>query len=241
MISFLWRGRHARKLLFEHIPKCGGTSTRKYLERHYAKGATYTVYAHGEDEQRAFKGMQAPQRHGYDLIIGHGAHRLLDHAAADLVTATVLRRPVERIISHYFHAVEKPDHYLHEPVTSRGLSLADYAASGLSDELRNDMVCRFLGIGPDEAEQNPQRSVNAAWDLLRQRYQIVGVVERLDPAMEAIRAAAGLNGIWSGERRNSAKGRRPAGAISDADRRVIEEHNALDMELYRRVAEIAPR
>ena len=54
-------------------------------------------------------------------------------------------------------------------------------------------------------------------------------------------AAAGLNGTGSGEQRNSAKGRRPAGTISDADRSVIEEHNALDMELSRRVAEIAPR
>lgn len=240
MTPFFQSGPRPGKLLFEHVPKCGGTATRVFLERQYARRSIYSVYDRRPGERETFKALPESQRHAYDLIIGHGAHDLLDWCAPDIVAATVLRQPVDRIVSHYYYVQERPEHYLHEAVVSRKLSLREYAASNLSIELRNNMVCRFLGIGPDDAERDPARSVDAAWEMLRSRYRVVGVVERLGPAMNAIREAVGLVGAWSGERTNRTKNRRPLEALSSEDRRVIEEHNALDVELYRRVAEVAP-
>lgn len=240
MIPFFRSGQHPRPLLFEHVPKCGGSAIHEYLRRHYAPRQIYEVYDRRPREREAFRSMPEPQRHAYGLVIGHGVHELLESCRPDIVAATVLRKPVDRIVSHYYYVRERPEHYLHEAVVGRDLSLGEYAASNLSIELRNNMVCRFLGVGPDEAERDPQRSVDTAWETLRARYSVVGVVERLTPAMNMIRQTLGLRRVWSGERKNRTRNRPPIEEVSAEDRRVIEAHNALDMELYRRVAEIAP-
>lgn len=240
MILWFRSGPRPRPLLFEHVPKCGGTAIRTYLERHYARPQIYDVYERRPREREVFRSLPEAQRHAYGLVIGHGIHGLLDWCRPDIVAATVLRKPVERIVSHYYYVRERPEHYLHEAVVGRNLSLGEYAASNLSIELRNNMVCRFLGVEPDEAERDPQRSVDTAWDILRSRYRVVGVVERLSPAMHAIREAVGLGRVWSGERTNRTRNRAPIEGVSVEDRRVIEAHNALDIELYQRVAEVAP-
>ncbi|NBT13432.1 MAG: hypothetical protein EBS56_07610 [Planctomycetia bacterium] len=241
MITFLRPRSRARKLLFEHIPKCGGTATRGYFERHYAGSRTYQVYGRRPEECAGFKRLPVARRHAYDLVIGHGAHELLDWTAPGTIAATVLREPVDRILSHYYYVREKPEHYLHAAVAGGDLSPGAYVAAGLSDELRNHMVCRFLGVRPEAAERDPARAVEGAWDVLNHRYRIVGIAERLDAAMDAIRTAVGFDGRFSGERTNCTRSRRPATQLSAEDRRLIEQHNALDIELYRRVAAAAPR
>jgi hypothetical protein len=158
-----------------------------------------------------------------------------------MVAVTILREPVARIVSHYYFVKATPGHYLHDRVMREQMTLRDYAASDISTELRNDMVCRFLGVTPDEAEADPEGSVDAAWDVLQSRYDVVGVLERLAPAMEAIRVAAGLSNRWKDRRINRTKGRMPIEKVTAEDRRVIEAHNALDIELYRRVEAAAPR
>lgn len=240
MISFFRPRTGARKLLFEHVPKCGGTAVRGYLEHHYRGSRTYRVYGWRPGECETFKRLSERRRHAYDLIIGHGVHELLDWTAPETVAATVLREPVDRIVSHYYYVREKPEHYLHAAVATGNLSPGAYVAAGLSDELRNHMVCRFLGVRPEVAERDPTRAVEGAWNVLQTRYRIVGIAERLDAAMEAIRTAVGFDGRFSGERVNGTRNRRPTTILSPEDRRLIEEHNALDIELYRRVAEIAP-
>jgi hypothetical protein len=236
-----WRGgSRVRKLLFEHVPKCAGTAAMKYLERQYARRRTYTVYDRRPNECETFQRMPADERHRYDLVIGHGAHRLLDWCAPDAVTATVLRQPVDRIVSHYYYVLEQHDHHLHDTVVGRKMSLRDYVESGVSDELRNYMTCRFLGVSPTEAERDPGRSVDRAWEILQSRYRVVGVVERLPPAMEAIRTAIGATAAWTNTRTNTTVGRRPIDSIAAEDRRAIADRNALDVELYRRAAEAAP-
>ena len=241
LLNLLQRSTHARKLLFEHVPKCGGTSMSDYFRRHYVVSATFDRYGARPHEQEEFLALPETARHSYEFVLGHGVHPLLDHCDPGMVAVTMLREPVARIVSHYYFVKATPGHYLHDRVMREQMSLREYAASGISNELRNDMVCRFLGVTPDEAEADPEGSVDAAWNVLQERYDVVGVLERLAPAMEAIRAAAGLSDRWKDRRINRTKGRVPIEKVSAEDRRVIEAHNALDIELYRRVEAVAPK
>jgi hypothetical protein len=223
------------------VPKCGGTSMSDYFRRHYVVSATFDRYGARPYEQEQFLALPEPERHAYEFVLGHGVHPLLDHCDPGIVAVTILREPVARIVSHYYFVKATPGHYLHRRVMASGMTLRDYAASGISNELRNDMVCRFLGVTPEEAEADPEGAVDAAWDVLQDRYDVVGVLERLGPAMEAIRVAAGLSSRWSDVRINRTKGKVPIEKITAEDRCVIEEHNALDIELYRRVEAVAPK
>lgn len=241
LLNLLQRSTHARKLLFEHVPKCGGSSMSDYFRRHYVVSATFDRYGARPHEQEEFLALPEPRRHAYEFVLGHGVHPLLEHCDPGIVAVTILREPVARIVSHYYFVKATPGHYLHGRMMADKMTLRDYAASGISNELRNDMVCRFLGVTPEEAEADPEGAVDAAWGVLQDRYDVVGVLERLAPAMEAIRAAAGLSSRWSDVRINRTKGKVPIEKITAEDRCVIEDHNALDIELYRRVEAVAPR
>jgi hypothetical protein len=241
LLNLLQRPTHASKLFFEHVPKCGGSSMSDYFRRHYPARLTYEIYGRRPDEQQAFIELPEPVRHAYEFILGHGVRPLLDHCDPGMVAVTIVREPVARIVSHYYFVKATPGHYLHKHVMAEQMTLRDYAASEISTELRNDMVRRFLGTSAGMVEQSPQQAVETAWAELQQRYRVVGVLERLAPAMEGIRAAAGLSDRWKDRRINRTKGKVPIEKVSAEDRRVIEAHNALDIELYRRVEAVAPR
>ena len=91
------------KILFDHLPKCGGSSLNKYLEMHYPRRRTFSIDGyHPEVSVEKFKNLSKKNRHGYDLVKGHLAHELLDYVHPECLKVTVLREPVDRIISHYY-------------------------------------------------------------------------------------------------------------------------------------------
>ena len=199
------------------------------------------MYRHGSKECDTFKKMPEPRRHAYDLVIGHSAHHLVDFCSTEAVVATILRNPVERIISHYYYVLEQPTNYLHSEVVRRRMTLHDYVREAISDELRNYVTCCFSGMTPDEASRDPVGAVETAWATLRDRYHIVGVVEQLQPAIDALRMATGIHQPWPNRQYNITASRPLTDRVSAQDRQAISEQNALDMALYLRVAEKAPR
>jgi hypothetical protein len=185
--------------------------------------------------------MPEQRRYAYDLVIGHSANHLVDFCSPEAIIATILRNPVERIISHYYYVLEQPTNYLHSEVISRRMTLRDYVCAAISDEMRNYVTCSFSGMTSDEASRDPVGAVETAWATLRSRYHVVGIVERLQPAIDALRMATGIRQPWPNKQYNTTVSRPLADSISALDRQAIREHNALDMELYLRVAEYAPR
>ena len=76
-----------RKILFDHLPKCGGSSLNVYLEAHYPKRKTFST--NGLNPTASvddFKNLSQRKRHGYDLVKGHLAHNLLEYAHPECLT-----------------------------------------------------------------------------------------------------------------------------------------------------------
>lgn len=231
-----------KKILFEHVPKCGGTSIVNYLVSHYGNDQVY--YIRG-DRARAyidhFKRLTGQERNKYRLIFGHGAHHLLECVAESWIKLTVLRNPVQRIISHYHYVLRTPDHYLYQKVTSEGLTLKAYATRGLSGELRNNLVCRFTGLAAEDAERHPEDSVERAIQTLREKYDVVGVLAHLEAAMDLLKEKAGFTKAFGSRKLNSTRYQVPLASIPESTKSAIAEVNSLDMRLYERVLSIAPK
>lgn len=228
-----------RKLFFDHVPKCAGTSIRRFLQRLFSQRRTYGVYSGIESRCRAFKSMPESLRHQFDLVIGHGVHTLVDYVAAEAVTATVLRQPVDRIISHYHYVLREQTHYLHERVVRGQMSLRDYVESGLSDELYNFMTCHYLGVSPAEAEQDGVLSAERALEIVRTRYRVIGILERLPHFMTALCNEIGTDTRWDNTRLNVTASRPKTDSIAPEDYEMIAARNSLDMHFYKRITEIA--
>lgn len=225
-------GKFASPLLFEHIPKCGGTTVNDFLAKQYLTSERFEIDGMNVDSSHEeWRQLGPAQRAPYRLLVGHGAHKLRNLFADDAKRLTILREPVDRIISHFHFARTSPNHYLFEAINQQKLSLAEYAVSDLSPEITNNYIRRFTGISAEESQRAPKDSAEQAFDLLLSEYSVIGFTENLDDAMTAIAEACQFPfADWKPQRRNSNK-LRPRD-IDHATIEIIRERNAADVFLY---------
>ena len=224
-------------LIFLHIPKVGGMTLYKILERQYSRAQTLTF--DGSDSQRMrFKRFPPAQRMRYRLIRGHlyfGLHRLIPGAS---VYVTFLRNPVERVHSFYHYALSKPDHYLYDILKTECLDPKAPVIQEMTLELCNEQTRLLAG---DEWE-DPQRPVTRAalkraQANLRTHFRVVGLTEAFDASVLLLHQAFGWQVPFYGKE-NVTKNK-PDSTFLDAEtRRLIEETNSFDLELYEYAREL---
>lgn len=229
-------GRGSKPLLFEHVPKSAGTTVIQYLRRHYPARRIFTIDGMRPDASHdEFRSMEAPKRYSYDLVYGHGAHKLMGLVRPDMIRATILRNPVDRLVSHYFFVKASPAHYLHEAVMTKRMSLTDYVQSDLSAELRNNLVRRFSGIPWQEADRDPDAAVETTLQILLNNYQIVGFTEDLDKSMQEFARVLQFGSSWQGKSHNITRNKPRLAEISKEDLDLVRRFNALDVEVYQQI------
>jgi hypothetical protein len=221
------------KVLLEHVPKCGGTTVTNYLKSQYAHQRIFSIDGSNPSKSiELFMSLPEKRRHLYDLVHGHGANRLRQYIHQKSLAVTILRDPVERIISHYYYVCRSPKHYLFNEVTVNKMSLIDYATSSLSGELRNNYVCRFLQISAEEAESTPDESINSAYSILRDKYAVVGIMDNIDSAMKILASKASFRDEYKDKKLNVTIDRPKQTEIEQSTLDAIAEVNQLDVRLY---------
>jgi hypothetical protein len=163
------------------------------------------------------------------LIEGHtifGIHRWVPRPA---VYATFLRHPVARTFSGYAYIRRRPRHPLYS--LSHSLSLGEFLRSGAALQLDNgqtraiagDTTTPFGECGPDLLEQ-AKRNID-------RHFAVVGLTERFDESLLLLQRAFGWRDVRY-VRANVSRRARTSHRADPAVRRVIEEYNQLDLELY---------
>jgi Galactose-3-O-sulfotransferase len=218
-------------VIFLHIPKVGGMTLYKILERHYSRAQTLTF--DGSDGQKTrFERLPVAERGRYRLIRGHlyfGLHRLVPDTS---VYITFLRNPVERVHSFYYYARSKPDHYLYDALTKECFEPKGPLAQDATLELCNEQTRLLAG---DEWE-DPQRPITRAalkraQANLRTHFRVVGLTEEFDASVLLLHQTFGWQLPFYGKE-NVTKNK-PDSTFLDAEtRRLIEETNSFDLELY---------
>jgi hypothetical protein len=240
-------GRDARPLLaFVHIPKTAGGTVTNMLARAYSKSGVNAAgnYMTGP-EQAARKvtrrpgGWEAWQRKGGRVTIGHVPYRVFrEHLPLDTVYMTFLREPVDRVLSHYYRHIHRPDLQpanrvqARERRRERAASLEEALVETRLPQVRN-LATRFLCGYPTRDEDLAASALENAKANLR-NFWFVGIQERFEESLVLLQRMLGLDLVPYLNRHVSVEGRRPAvHEITDAQRALIEEHNSLDVELYR--------
>jgi Galactose-3-O-sulfotransferase len=218
-------------LIFLHIPKTGGSTISKILEQQYSKVETLTL----DDRERQIaqlKALPAAQRGQYRLIQGHlffGLHRFIPRASTYI---TFLRRPVDRVLSFYYYARSTPDHYLYPLLATERLDLKTLLARELTLELCNEQTRLLAG---DEWE-DPQRVVTRAaleraQANLRSHFRVVGLLEEFDASLLLLHRAFGWH-LPFYVKENVTKEKPDNTTLDVETRRLVEDANGLDLELY---------
>jgi hypothetical protein len=224
-----WVLPRPQRILFEHIPKCGGSTVFTWLKSQFPDRFIYGIKGYSPTESRAdFISLSDRQRHGYFLVFGHSAHKLLGHSHPESNPITLFRDPLEKVVSLYYHAKQDKNHYLHESACK--MEALDFILSEISPELHNNFVYRFTGIPHSTSNQNPEEAVSKTIDALR-KYRFITTVDFLDEAMPHAQT------LFSFPKKypcGSCVGRRnrPREILSEEIRNKMESVNIADCMLY---------
>ncbi|MBD8873274.1 sulfotransferase family 2 domain-containing protein [Rhodanobacter sp. DHB23] len=235
---------------FIHIPKSAGTSLRAAM---VASGAGNVrlkpIYDRADHEQL----LQRPPRLPCDaLLFGHfsfGLHRVIADDSPEYTT--VLRNPVERVISLYHHHHRFPSSPYHSLLNERRYTLSDFVLSGLTPETNNEVV-RNLSASYGRIPLLCDRLANTWWRATRgvgtrqidERFRLrralgnverffvhVGCIPKLQETVCFLEEWTGLPpGTLKPPRENVFLGEREE--VGPSTLQVLENANELDLELY---------
>jgi hypothetical protein len=227
---------HERDLIFIHIPKAAGTTLHEVIARQFPRDAVFTIDgAKVRECINEFKNLPEEERRTIRCLKGHmpfGLHRYLSRPV-DYIT--LVRHPVDRVISHYYYVLRQPDHYLHHEVTSRRMSLREYVSSGVSPELSNGQTRLISGV-PELDSVTGGVAVSAdvletAKANLQDHFAAVGLSDRFDESLVLFKRLLGWGNICY-VRRNVTRDRPSKEEIPGETIRVIERFNEFDLQLY---------
>lgn len=239
--------RQNRTLLFVHVPKTAGTTLRVVVQQQYLGQGLFVISHDIQKERRRLAALDEQEKRGLRAVYGHMVWGWHEHLLPGQPHAyiTMLRDPIERVLSLYAHARLK-EHYL-GPAVGR-MNLVQFLQSGVTMTPDNGMVRQLCGR--DEFLQKPWRDMSiphgdvtradleAAKAHLRQ-CAVVGVSEQFDAFIETMRQRfAWRVGSWQNENVTRWE-RRSRASLDRREMAAIEEATALDRELYDLALELA--
>jgi len=233
------------QLFLLHIPKTAGTTLGSLLSFHYGdryqrvdmSGVHVAVTAEGLAASRhGADGTSEPFDRfelspGVEAASGHVPVGLLDLVPPAERHVTILRDPVERTLSQYYHLVGRRAAWRHEwlPAPTPDLRLTDAIGerSYIPDNLQTRMLCGLASV----EEPLPADAVERATSALRDRFTYVGTTERFDELVALLNLDLGWPAVVGDRARVNAT--RPRGhEVPVEEIRLAEEANALDRRVY---------
>ncbi|WP_078430404.1 sulfotransferase family 2 domain-containing protein [Alkalihalobacterium alkalinitrilicum] len=219
------RNQIAEVLIHLHMPKTAGTTLRTIIKQNVDSSKSYELYRYGNQLSKILSNLNQKD---IKCIQGHfpyGIHELLDQKA---IYITMLRNPVERVISEYYFIKSIPRHELHQQV--KKMTLTEY-----QQELRNCNLQTRLLSGKVTKEVLSQEDIQQAKVNIKKHFKIVGITELFNESIFLMQKEFGWMNIFY-KKYNITRGKPTNIADSTLDK--ISKNNVLDIELYNYAREI---
>ena len=217
-------------LAFVHIPKTAGTTVSYVMWRQFPRGEAIDIDGSTvEEANRRWNAMAPEQRARVRCIRGHLPFAPELFAPRATRFFTILRDPVQRVVSEYYYNLTGPKRMLYAPLDRDRMTLDQFVRSELSVQVHNGQTRMLAGAKTDVT---PRELLDLAIANLHRHMAVVGITECLDGTLLLCRAVLGWRYVIY--RSVNLTPRRPAlEAISPATLSTIEQANTLDRELYR--------
>jgi hypothetical protein len=217
-------------VVFLHLRKTAGSTVRFVARRQYRRGELITFDAPPAvgGANRMWNDLPAERRTQIKCVQGHFPFAPNLFAPRTISCLTILRDPVQRVVSFYFFNLHNPETRFHAAINRNRLTLEQFVQSEQFAEIHNLQTRMLAGAN---ADSGPSEMLDTAIANLRERFAVVGVSERLDETLLLCRAKFGWRRLVY--RRINVTHRRPQlNAISAETIAAIERANTLDRTLY---------
>jgi hypothetical protein len=244
-------------MIFMHIPKTAGLTLRDIIRRQYPPDeiylphyppehrVNYVRYLRGEAPRpdplpggpnhrflELLRALPAGRRDQLRVVMGHIWFGIHEPLRQPFTYMTVLRDPVDRILSLYHHRATRHD---------LGMTLEEFLRAGRDLQLDNNQV-RHLAATPDadiRFEPATPEMYDRAIENLDRHFSVVGLTERFDLTLLAAAKAFGWSrlGYLS---QNVSSGRPRKEQLSPELLKILDRHTEYDRALHRRATERFP-
>lgn len=198
-----------------HIPKASGATLRSIIQNNYKKSVNWVGKG---------KGLSSLKKkvENSDAFMGHVYYGIHKKYSKPSFYITMLRDPVDRVISHYLFMKRSSGHIYHEKV--KDLTIEQFLNSKFFDVQTKNLQTRYFCGG-----KTPH--LTQAIKVMEHNIYFVGITERFDDSLKILEHDLGWNNLnYQKINENPNKTSR-----SDFSKEVIDqitENNQLDIQLY---------
>jgi hypothetical protein len=218
-------------IIFLHIPKTAGSTLIRVMEQQYRPEGVYSIVE--PQDFQDLVGLSETKRAEFRLLKGHmdfGCHELLPGPSTYF---TLLRHPIERVISHYYFMLQEPQYQYYDIITASHMNLRKFIESEFDVMMDNVQTRMLSGKGSQLTFGTCTEEVlETAKKNLREHFTLVGLTEKFDETLLLLKRAFGWKNLFY-TRRNVTTNRPKQNELPAATLDTIINSNQLDMELYR--------
>lgn len=211
-----------------HLPKTGGTTLNDILRRQFTRRSEIFRTGHADtgEAARLFLELPPARRQATRLITGHTAYGIHAHIGRPVSYFTLLRDPVERVIS-YFHFVRaKPWHLGHREFNE--MTFDAFVESEWFPASDNEQSRLISGLPPGTPDDELLRQARAN---LQDHIRVVGLTEDFDSTLLLFQRAFGWRPPYY-VRRNVTQTRPTQAQVSERTLEIIRARTVADSRLY---------
>lgn len=219
-------------IIFAHMPKAAGISLNVVMRKQYPSDSVLEIDPHVHRKIRYGNLMNMPLRQTLQLkaVSGHELFEIHEWIPNPFIYITVLRDPVERVLSFYSYILSSPTHHMHNEMVSTNMSLDDFLSWQRSAGEVMNLQCKLLSSKyPYRESHMPTVFAKAKNNL--ETYFLVGLTEQLGEALDLFTKVFHWNNVTI-ERENVTPNRIHRKDVSPSVIQKIEQANEYDMELY---------
>ena len=229
-------------LIFLHIPKTAGITLHGIISRKFPKNATYNTWGLDPNSGRHRSWMddfkQLPETDRARIRYMHlhpGPFGVHEHFPQPCRYVTVLRDPVDRVISAYFFILRVPqlrNQVFGDKATPESTSLSDFIRNRRNQwNLQTLMVSGIAVDSVTDPVNLPSDVMVVAKRNIQEHFALVGLSERFDESLALLRRMFGWrNTLYA--KQNVTRKRPRKEDIPKETLRLIERYNELDIDLY---------
>ena len=204
-------------IIFMHIPKTGGTTLNDIFKKSYAENEIYN-HVPLEAMRNHFSQLKEEDKKEIKAISGHHFYGIHDLFSKPYTYFTMMRSPIERVISLYYFLKTYPGYY---EENMRNMSFEEYI--DWDPQAKNGQIHQICG-------QNSQLSLEKAKENLKV-FEVVGITEMFNESLLLLKNKFNWANIEY-KKKNVTKSRPRISEVSPKIIKKIEKNNELDIELY---------